>query len=64
MWRRRVRRDSAQHEGCTIKNWQVTQQSENSYVVMPEYYMKPPGRVKHLKTKATRSRKAAPAYRG
>ena len=37
--------------GCTIKNWQVTQQSENSYVVMLEYYMKPPGRVKHLKNK-------------
>lgn len=37
--------------GCTIKHWQIIPQSENAYIVALEYYMKPPGRVRNLKTK-------------
>lgn len=36
--------------GCTIKHWQVIPQGECAYIVTLEYYMKPPGRIRHLKT--------------
>lgn len=37
--------------GCTIKRWQVIPQGEHAYIVTLEYYMKPPGRIRLLKTK-------------
>ena len=37
--------------GCTIKNWQVDPQGESRFIVTIEFYRKPPGRIKNLKTK-------------